>query len=123
MAEEQQWIQQLTKVEDAATKAACQHATQPVVQVPPPAPIQVDDDAPTEPATSPRQVDPQAREWPVQLQPTQGRDRRVFGPQEEPERYPTGPTRFVMNDGQWTAEEHEEELRRAAQTVSNRQWN
>ena len=101
MAEEQQWIQQLAEVEDDATEASFQQAAQPGVQAPPPvvqeppaAPIQVDDDAPTEPAVSPRQVDPEAREWPVQLKPIQG---RVYGPQEEPERYPT---RFIMNDGQ-----------------------
>ena len=53
------------------------------------------DDTPTEPATSPRMIDPQAREWPVELQlPT-----REIGPREEPERYPT---RLIVNEGQWT---------------------
>ena len=65
----------------------------------------------------PRQVDPQAREWPIQLQPIQG---RVFGPQPEPERYASP---YVMNDGQWTPEEHEAELRRAAQAVNDQQRN
>ena len=36
--------------------------------------------------------------------PTRGRE---IGPREEPERYPT---RFIVNDGQWTPEEHEEQL-------------
>ena len=85
------------------------------LQEPPAAPIQVDD-APTDPATSPRQVDPEAREWPVQLQPIQG---RVCGPQEEPERYPT---RFIMNDGQWTPEEHEAQLRQATQATNAHLW-
>ena len=37
---------------------------------------------------------PQAREWPVQVAPVQG---RVYGPQQEPERYPNP---YVMNYGQ-----------------------
>ena len=84
MAEaDQQWMQQLAEVGDAATEAAFQDGAQPTVQAQP-RPVRVEDDVPTEPATSPRQVDPQAREWPVQLQPIQG---RVLGAQEEPERY------------------------------------
>ena len=59
------------------------------------------DDTPTEPATSPRMIDPQVREWPAELQlPT-----REIGPRPEPEVYPT---RFIVNDGPWTPEEHEE---------------
>ena len=110
------WMQELAEVEDAATTAAFQaaqsvnQAPPPEVQEPPAAPIQVDD-APTEPATSPRQVDPEAREWPVQLQLPSGE----YGPQEEAERYPT---RYIMNDGQWTPEEPEEQLRRAAQPLT-----
>ena len=68
----------------------------------------MDDDAPTEPAISP--------EWPVQLQHIQG---RVYGPQPEPERYAI---RFIMNDGQWTPKEHEEQLRSAAQAINVHQW-
>ena len=34
-------------------------------------PIRNEEDVPTEPATSPRQVQPQARDWPVQLAPVQ----------------------------------------------------
>ena len=66
-------MQELADAEDAATEAAFQAAKtmdqapppkaqgqHPVVQEPPTAPIQVDD-APTEPALSPRQVDPDVR--------------------------------------------------------------
>ena len=122
---EQQWMQQLAEVEDAATAAEFQAGDQapspvakappPVVQEPPAAPIPVDD-APTEPATSPRQIDPEAREWPVQLQLPS----REYGPQEEPERYAT---RFVVNDGQWTPEEHEVQLRQAPQATNTHLWN
>ena len=105
-----QWMAELAKVEDAATEAAF-NAAQSGDQVPPPmakappqvvqepaaAPIQVDD-TPMEPAISPRQVDPEARGWPVQLQLPS----REYGPHPEPERYAT---RFIMNDGQWTPEE------------------
>ena len=82
---EQQWMQQLAEVEDAATAAAFQQGTSPTPQVPQGPPVRDEDEVPKEPVTSPRQVDPQAREWPVQLQALQG---RVYGPQEEPERYP-----------------------------------
>ena len=64
------------------------------------------DDTPTEPSTSPRMIDPQVREWPL--------DR------EEPERYPT---RFIVNDGQWTPAEHEEELCKASQAGNYKDWN
>ena len=48
------------------------------------------DDKPTEPATSPRMIDPRVEEWSIELQlPT-----REIGPREEPERYPT---RFIVN--------------------------
>ena len=66
------------------------------------------DDTPTEPATSPRNVDTQVREWPVELQvPT-----REIGPRPEPEVYPI---RHLMNDGQWTPEEHAAHLHKAVQ--------
>ena len=68
-----QCMQELAEVEDAATEAAFQEAVQ--------GPVRDEDEVPTKPATSPSQVDPQAREWLVQLRPVQG---RVFGPQEEP---------------------------------------
>ena len=50
------------------------------------------DDTPTEPAISPRMIDPQAREWPVEHQLPTGE----IGPRAEPERYAT---RFIINDG------------------------
>ena len=59
---------------------------------------------------------PLSRECPAQLEPVQG---RVYGPQEEPERYPN---RYVMNYGQLTPEEHQAELRQAAQAVNTSQW-
>ena len=78
------------------------------------------DDTLTEPATSPRMtprmIDSEVQAWPVELQlPT-----REIGPREEPERYPT---RCIVNDGQWTPEEHEEVLRKAAQAGNNQAWN
>ena len=74
------------------------------------------DDTPTEPATSPRTVDPQVQEWAVELQlPTS-----ETGPREEPERYPT---RFIVNDGQWTPEGHEEQLYKDAQAGNYKTWN
>ena len=70
-------------------------------------PISVDD-TPTEPATSPRCIDPEVQEWAVELQlPT-----REYGPHPEPEVYPC---RCVMNDGQWTEEEHAAHLYKAGQ--------
>ena len=111
------WMHELADAEDAATEAAYTAAHHDD-QVPPPmakaaqvaqqptaAPIQIDE-TPTEPATSPRHADPEVREWPGDLQlPT-----REHGPHPEPERYAT---RYVMNDGQWTPEEHEQVLRKA----------
>ena len=56
-----------------------QHLNSPTV-----APSSIDD-TPTEPATSPRMIDPQMREWLIELQlPT-----REIGPRPEPEVYPT----------------------------------
>ena len=69
-------------------------ASPPAPQEPTAVPTSIDD-TPTEPATSPRNVDPQVREWPVELQLPTGE----IGPRPEPEVYPT---RYVMNDGQWT---------------------
>ena len=103
------WMQELADVEDLATEAAFQ-ATQAEAQAPPVSkaspqapqePTAVPstvDDTPTEPATSPRHVDPQVREWPVALQLPTGE----IGPRPEPEVYPT---RLIVNDGQWTPEE------------------
>ena len=51
--------------------------------------------------------------WPQELQlPT-----REIGPREEPEVFPT---MFLLNDGRWTAEEHDALLRKAAQAFNNR---
>ena len=73
-------------------------------------------DTPTEPATSPRNVDSQVREWPVELQlPT-----REIGPRPEPEVYLT---RFIVNEGRWTPAEHEEQLYKAAQAGNYKIWN
>ena len=70
-----QWMAELAEIKDAATEAAFQAArvedrAPPVSKAPPPAiqepqavPISVDDTL-TEPATSPRRVDPQVQEWP-----------------------------------------------------------
>ena len=61
-------------------------------------------------------IDPQAEEWAVELQlPT-----REIGPREEPERYAT---RFIVNDGQWTPEEHEGQLHKPSQAWNNKHWN
>ena len=86
------WMQELADAEDAATEAAF-HAAQAGDQAPPVSkatslalqehiavPSSVDD-TPTEPATSPRRINPQVQEWPVELQlPT-----REIGPRPEPE--------------------------------------
>ena len=98
-------MQELADAEDVATEAAFQAAhmgdqAPPVSKAAHPQPTAAPssiDDTPTEPATSPRTIDPQVREWPVEFQtPT-----KEIGPREEPEKYPT---RFVVNDGQWTPE-------------------
>ena len=120
-------MQALADVEDAATEAAFQaaqasdqappvtKAQPPVIQEPPAVPIPLDD-SPTEPATSPRHADPAVHEWAVELQlPT-----REYGPCPEPERCAT---RFVLNDGQWTPEEHEQVLRKASQAINAKYWN
>ena len=63
-----------------------------------------------------RRIDPQVQEWPVELQlPT-----REIGPCPEPEVYPC---RFLVNDGQWTEEEHAAHLHKAARAVNLRAWN
>ena len=121
------WMAELADFEDAATEAAFQaaqagdqappvtKAQPPVIQEPPAVPISVDD-TPTEPATSPRHADPEVQEWAVDLQlPT-----REYGPREEPEQYAT---RFIVNEGQWTPEEHEQVLRKASQAVNAKYWN
>ena len=69
------------------------------------------EDTPTEPATSPSVTEVPVHRWPRELQlPT-----REIGPREEPEEFPT---RFILNDGRWSEEEHEALLRKAAQA-----WN
>ena len=57
---EQQWMQQLAEVEDAATAAAFQQGAQQTVQEQQ-GPVCDEDEVPTEPAISPREG-PQARE-------------------------------------------------------------
>ena len=74
------------------------------------------EDAPTEPATSPRMMEVQVTRWPQELQLPTG----MIGQREEPEQFPT---RFIINDGRWTQEEHEELLRKAAQAWNYRDWN
>ena len=74
------------------------------------------DDTPMEPATSPRMIDSQVREFPVELQLPTGE----IGPRGEPGRFAT---RFILNDGRWTPEEHEALLRKATQGISQRDWN
>ena len=44
----------------------------------------------------------------------------MIGPLEELEQFPT---RWILNDGRWTEEEHEELLRKAAQAGNYRDWN
>ena len=90
-------------------------APPPAIQEPPTVPISVDD-TPMEPATSPRRVDPQIQEWPVELQLAT----RKYGPRPEPEVYPC---RYVMNDGQWTEAEHAAHLHKAAQATHDYAWN
>ena len=104
---------------DAADDAAAQVANagdqappvtkaQPPTMQEPPTISRPIDETPTEPATTPRQIDPEVREWPVELQLTT----LEYGPRPEPEIYPC---RYVMNDGQWTPEEHEAHLYKAGQ--------
>ena len=121
------WMAEMADIVDAADGAAAQTAqagdqAPPVSKASPPTvqeiqavPISVDD-TPTEPATSPRRVDPPVQEWPVEVHlPT-----REYGPLPEPGIYPTP---FVMNDGQWTQQEHEAHLRKAAHATLVHVWN
>ena len=81
-----------------------------------PAPPLDTDDGTTEPATSPRLTEAPVQLWAEELQlPT-----REIRPREEPERFVT---KFILNDGRWTQEEHEALLRKAAQAINNRDWN
>ena len=73
------------------------------------------EDVPTEPATSPRMMEVPVPQWPQEVQLPTG----MIGPQEEPEQFPS---KFILNDGRWTAEEHEELLRKAAQAWNYRDW-
>ena len=102
-------------VDNAQTRAQAPPMSKTPLPQPTVAPSSIDD-TPTEPATSPRIIDPHSREWPLELQlPT-----REIGPREELERYPT---KFIVNDGQWTPEGHEEELRKASQAGNFYAWN
>ena len=85
---------EMADVVDAAKAGA---PAPPVTKAAPPRSIMPSsiDDTPTEPATSPRMLDSQVREWPMGLQlPTD-----EIGPREEPERYPA---RFIVNDSRRT---------------------
>ena len=118
---------EMADIVDAADGAAVQTAqagdqAPPVLKASPPTvqetqavPISVDD-TPTEPATSPRRVGTPVQEWAVEVQlPT-----REYGPRPEPEVYPTP---FVMNDGQWTPQEHLAHLHKAAHATLVHVWN
>ena len=73
------WMAEVADLVDAADDAAAQvahagdqappvtKAQPPMIQEPPAVPRPIDE-TPTEPATTPRQIDPEAREWPVELQ-------------------------------------------------------
>ena len=75
----------------------------------PPASIE---DAPTEPATSPRMMEVPVPRYVEELRlPT-----REMGPREEPERFVTN---WMVNDGRWTAEEFDALLRKARQAFNN----
>ena len=50
----------------------------------------------------------------------QAAQEQAVDPHPEPERYAT---RFIVNDGQWTPEEHDQVLREAAQGINNHYWN
>ena len=109
------WMAEMADVVDAANAGA---PAPPETKAAPPWSLMSSsiDATPTEPATSPRMLDSQVREWPMELQLPTGEN----GPREEPERYPT---RFIVNDGDWTPAEHEELLRKAAQGCNCRDWN
>ena len=71
------------------------------------------EDTPTEPATSPRTMEVPVQRWVEELRlPTS-----ECGPREEPERFVT---RWMVNDGRWTAEEFDALLRKARQEFNNR---
>ena len=103
------WMGEMADLVDAAqTGVQAPPVTKAAPLQPTVAPSSIDD-TPTETATSPRMIDLQARERAVEFQlPT-----REIGPREEPERYPT---RFIVNDGQWTPEEHD---KGALQSISS----
>ena len=71
------------------------------------------EEAPTEPATSPRTIEVPVQRWVEELRlPT-----REYGPQEEPERFVT---KWMVYDGRLTAEEFDALLRKARQAFNNR---
>ena len=108
-----QLFRQLQQAGDQAPPVS--KASPPIIQETQAVPISVDNTT-TEPATSPRRVDPPVQEWPAEVQlPT-----REYGPRQEPEVYPTP---FVMNDGQWTQQEHEAHLHKAAHATLVHVWN
>ena len=109
------WMADMADLVDAAEAAA---PAPPLTKAPPPESMRTVsiDDAPTEPATSPRLMEVPVQLWVDELQlPT-----REIGPREEPERFVS---KFILNYGRWTQEEHEALLRKAAQSINNRDWN
>ena len=104
----------LGRSSDRSMRLQCPRAARPQPTV---VPSSIDD-TPTEPATSPRMIDPQVQRMASGASSFQHKVRLVHA--EEPEKYPT---RFIVNDGQWTPEEHEEELRKAAQAGKLYAWN
>ena len=103
------WMAEMADVVDAAQAGA---SAPPVTKAALPRSMMSSsiDDTLTEPATSPRMLDSQVREWPMELQ----RPTREIGPREDS-------TRFIVN-GQWTPEEYEEELRKASQAWNQYEW-
>ena len=101
------WMAEMADLVDVADDAAAQTAANagdqappvtkaqpPVIQEPPAVPRSIDE-TPTEPATTPRQIDPEAREWPVEVKlPT-----LEYGPRPEPEVYPSRYMSWMMVNG------------------------
>ena len=109
------WMADMADLVDAAEAAA---PAPPLTKAQPPESMRTAsiDDTATEPATSPRVTEVPVQRWPEELQLPTG----MIGPREEPEKFPT---RFIINDGDWTPEEHEEMLHKAAQGWNYRDWN
>ena len=104
------WIAEMADAVDAHEAApAPPESKAPSPQSMPPVSIE---DTPTEPATSPRTMEVPVQRWVEELRlPT-----REIGPREEPERFAT---RWMVNEGRWTAEEFDALLRKARQAFKN----